>query len=97
MKAAPITPAGVDFALDVAGSGVLRELVALTGAPEHVITVADLPGAQQTGESARRRLALPLEGRQRDLAPSGPSPVGQALALAHPHVMIEATSYSRLR
>src|SRR5689334_14504739 len=38
-----------NFALDVAGSGVLPELVELAGAPEHVITVADFPGAQQTG------------------------------------------------
>jgi NADPH:quinone reductase-like Zn-dependent oxidoreductase len=44
-----IMPAGVDFALDVAGSGVLPELVELAGAPEHVITVADFLGAQQTG------------------------------------------------
>ncbi|MFJ8473770.1 NADP-dependent oxidoreductase [Kitasatospora sp. NPDC094011] len=44
-----IAPTGVDFALDVAGSGVLPELVELAGTPEHVITVADLRGAQQTG------------------------------------------------
>ncbi|MDX2590756.1 NADP-dependent oxidoreductase [Streptomyces sp. WI03-4A] len=44
-----IAPSGVDFALDVAGSGVLPELVGLVGAPEHVITVADFRGAQQTG------------------------------------------------
>ncbi|CAJ62331.1 MULTISPECIES: NADP-dependent oxidoreductase [Frankia] len=44
-----ITPSGVDVALDVAGSGVLPELVELAGAPEHVITVADFRGAQQTG------------------------------------------------
>jgi len=44
-----IAPSGVDFALDVAGSGVLPELVELAGAPGHVITVADFPGAQQTG------------------------------------------------
>ncbi|MEV6840525.1 NADP-dependent oxidoreductase [Streptomyces sp. NPDC051133] len=44
-----ITPTGVDFALDVAGSGVLPELVDLTRAPEHVITVADFHGARQTG------------------------------------------------
>ncbi|MFE8947781.1 NADP-dependent oxidoreductase [Streptomyces sp. NPDC007856] len=44
-----IMPAGVDFALDVAGSGVLPELVELVGAPEHVIAVADFRGAQQTG------------------------------------------------
>jgi NADPH:quinone reductase-like Zn-dependent oxidoreductase len=44
-----ITPSGVDFALDVAGSGVLPELVELAGGPEHVITVADILGAQRTG------------------------------------------------
>jgi len=44
-----IVPSGVDYALDVAGSSVLPELVKLTGAPEHVITVADFLGAQETG------------------------------------------------
>ncbi|MFJ7149009.1 NADP-dependent oxidoreductase [Streptomyces sp. NPDC100445] len=44
-----IASSGVDFALDVAGSGVLPELVELVGAPEHVITVADFRGAQRTG------------------------------------------------
>jgi NADPH:quinone reductase-like Zn-dependent oxidoreductase len=44
-----IMPSGVDFALDVAGSGVLPELVELAGGPEHVITVADFLGAQRTG------------------------------------------------
>ncbi|MCM3920424.1 NADP-dependent oxidoreductase [Frankia sp. AiPs1] len=44
-----ITPSGVDCALDVAGSGVLPELVELAGAPERVITVADFLGAQRTG------------------------------------------------
>lgn len=44
-----IAPSGADFALDVAGSGVLPELVELAGTPERVITVADFAGAQQTG------------------------------------------------
>jgi NADPH:quinone reductase-like Zn-dependent oxidoreductase len=44
-----LIPSGVDFALDIAGSGVLPELVELAGAPERVITVADFRGAQQTG------------------------------------------------
>ncbi|MBN6039900.1 NADP-dependent oxidoreductase [Amycolatopsis sp. 195334CR] len=35
----------VDAALDLAGSGVLAELVALTGNPEKVITIADLGAA----------------------------------------------------
>ncbi|UJA06472.1 NADP-dependent oxidoreductase [Streptomyces collinus] len=44
-----IAPSGVDFALDVAGSGVLPELVELVGTAERVITVADFRGAQRTG------------------------------------------------
>ncbi|MGH8883125.1 MAG: NADP-dependent oxidoreductase [Stackebrandtia sp.] len=36
----------VDAALDLAGSGVLRELVELTGDPDKVITIADLGAAE---------------------------------------------------
>jgi len=36
-------------ALDVAGSGVLPELIELTGGPEHVVTIADFGGAQEHG------------------------------------------------
>ncbi|CAL9531568.1 NADP-dependent oxidoreductase [Streptomyces sp. enrichment culture] len=38
----------VDAALDLAGSGVIRELVELTGAPEKVVSIADL-GAPEFG------------------------------------------------
>lgn len=50
---------GVDLALDVAGSGVLPELVELTGGPANVVTVADFLGAREhgvtfsTGEAGR--------------------------------------------
>jgi NADPH:quinone reductase-like Zn-dependent oxidoreductase len=44
-----LAPDGVDLALDVAGSGVLPELIELAGGPEHVITVADFSGAQVHG------------------------------------------------
>ncbi len=44
-----IAAAGVDLGLDVAGNGVLPELVMLAGGPEHVITIADFLGAKQTG------------------------------------------------
>jgi NADPH:quinone reductase-like Zn-dependent oxidoreductase len=44
-----LAPGGVDRALDVAGSGVLPELIELTGAPGHVVTVADFAGAQMYG------------------------------------------------
>ncbi|MFF1922754.1 NADP-dependent oxidoreductase [Streptomyces sp. NPDC058221] len=40
---------GVDLALDVAGSGVLPELIGLAGGAAHVITVADFAGAQEHG------------------------------------------------
>src|SRR5439155_8387106 len=44
-----LAPDGVDLALDVAGSGVLPELIELAGGPEHVVTVADFAGAQKYG------------------------------------------------
>ncbi|MEU8899944.1 NADP-dependent oxidoreductase [Nocardia sp. NPDC048505] len=40
---------GVGLALDVAGSGVLPELIDLTGGAEHVLTVADFEGARAHG------------------------------------------------
>jgi NADPH:quinone reductase-like Zn-dependent oxidoreductase len=44
-----LAPDGVDLALDVAGSGVLPELIELAGSREHVITVADFAGAREHG------------------------------------------------
>ncbi|SDS84116.1 NADP-dependent oxidoreductase [Microlunatus soli] len=44
-----LTPDGVDTALDVAGSGVLPELIDLAGGPDRVVTIADFAGAQQYG------------------------------------------------
>ena len=44
-----LAPGGVDVALDVAGSGVLPELIELAGDPEHVVTIADFGGAQELG------------------------------------------------
>jgi NADPH:quinone reductase-like Zn-dependent oxidoreductase len=44
-----LAPGGVDTALDVAGSGVLPELIELAGGPEHVVTIADFAGARQHG------------------------------------------------
>ncbi|MFJ2111854.1 NADP-dependent oxidoreductase [Streptomyces sp. NPDC087850] len=44
-----LAPDGVDLALDVAGSGVLPQLIGLTDGPEHVLTVADVSGAQEHG------------------------------------------------
>jgi NADPH:quinone reductase-like Zn-dependent oxidoreductase len=44
-----LVPGGVDLALDVAGSGVLPELIALAGGPGNVLTIADFRGAQEHG------------------------------------------------
>ena len=44
-----LVPGGVDRALDVAGSGALPELIDLAGGAAHVITVADVAGAQRYG------------------------------------------------
>jgi NADPH:quinone reductase-like Zn-dependent oxidoreductase len=44
-----LAPDGVDLALDVAGSGVLPELIELAGGPEHVVTITDFAGAQKHG------------------------------------------------
>ena len=42
-----ISADGVNLALDVAGSGVLPELIGLAGGAEHVLTVADYAGARE--------------------------------------------------
>jgi NADPH:quinone reductase-like Zn-dependent oxidoreductase len=44
-----LAPDGVGLALDVAGSGVLPDLIELAGGAEHVLTVADFQGARQYG------------------------------------------------
>lgn len=44
-----LAPDGVDAALDAAGGGALPALVELTGTPERVVTIADYPGAEETG------------------------------------------------
>ncbi len=44
-----LAPDGLDAALDIAGSGVLPELIELQGGPENVVTIADFGGAQEHG------------------------------------------------
>ena len=44
-----LAPDGVDRAIDDAGGGALPALVELTGGPEHVVTIADYQGSQETG------------------------------------------------
>jgi NADPH:quinone reductase-like Zn-dependent oxidoreductase len=44
-----LAPEGVELALDVAGNGILPELIELTGGPERVVTIADFLGAREHG------------------------------------------------
>ena len=82
-----LAPDGVDAALDVAGSGVLPELIELTGGPEHVVTIADFGGAREhgvrfsSGDAGRAVYALAEIG---DLIESGrfAPPVVQTFPLA---------------
>ena len=80
-------PDGVDLALDVAGSGVLPELIELAGGQEHVVTIADFAGAQEhgvrfsSGDAGRALHALAEVG---ELIESGrfSLPVAQTFPLA---------------
>lgn len=82
-----LAPAGVDRALDVAGSGVLPELIELAGGADHVLTVADFLGARahgvrfSRGDDGRATYALALAA---GLAASRrfTVPVGHTFALA---------------
>jgi NADPH:quinone reductase-like Zn-dependent oxidoreductase len=80
-----LAPEGVDRAIDDAGGGALPALVELTGGREHVVTIADYQGAQETGvqvtggaDSKRAWYALDLVG---DLIEAGrfSLPVAQTL------------------
>jgi NADPH:quinone reductase-like Zn-dependent oxidoreductase len=42
-----LAPSGVDVALDVAGSGVLLELIDLAGGSQNVVTLADFEGSKE--------------------------------------------------
>jgi NADPH:quinone reductase-like Zn-dependent oxidoreductase len=72
-----LAPAGVDVALDVAGSGVLPDLIGLAGGQQHVVTIADSAGAKEhevtfsSGDAGRAVHALAEIGA---LIDSGASP-----------------------
>jgi NADPH:quinone reductase-like Zn-dependent oxidoreductase len=48
-RVAAIAPQGVDLALDVAGHGVIPDLIAITGRPEAVVGIGDALGATAAG------------------------------------------------
>ncbi|MFI5780664.1 NADP-dependent oxidoreductase [Nocardia sp. NPDC051570] len=82
-----LAPDGVDVALDIAGSGVLPDLIDLAGGVGHVITIADFDGAREygvrfsSGDSGRALHALGEIGK---LIESGhfTLPVAQTFPLA---------------
>ena len=85
-RVSALCPEGVDLALDVAGSGVLPELIGLAGGPERVIFIADVEGARQYGvrfSSGDAGRALYVLGQLGDLVESGrfSVPVGQTFPL----------------
>jgi len=82
-----LAPDGVDVALDVAGSGVLPELIDLADGAGHVITVADFRGARELGvrfSSGDAGRAVHALGEIGELIESGRFrlPVAQAFPLA---------------
>jgi NADPH:quinone reductase-like Zn-dependent oxidoreductase/acetyl esterase/lipase len=88
-----LCPGGVDLALDVAGSGVLPELIDLAGGAGHVVTIADFAGARQhgvafsRGEDGRAIHALAqvgelIESERFRLPPVHTYPLGE-IAAAH--------------
>lgn len=82
-----LAPAGVDLALDVAGSGNLPELIELAGGAGQVVTIADHAGARaygvrfSRGDTGRAEYALALATR---LVEDGSFriPVGRTFPLA---------------
>jgi NADPH:quinone reductase-like Zn-dependent oxidoreductase len=58
-----LVPGGIDLALDVAGAGSLRDLVAITGTPESVLTIADFTGPQLGVGISRGELGGEPDGR----------------------------------
>lgn len=69
-----LAPDGVDRALDVAGSGVLPDLIGLAGGADHVVTIADFFGAREHGVRFSRGdegRALYVLGQIGDLVEAG--------------------------
>ena len=82
-----LAPNGVDVALDVAGSGVLPELMELAGGAGHVVTLADFAGAREHGvrfSSGDAGRAVHALGEIGELIESGrfSLPVAQTFPLA---------------
>jgi NADPH:quinone reductase-like Zn-dependent oxidoreductase len=49
-RVSDLAPGGVDAALDLAGSGIIPELIAIVGDPSHVLSVADFSAEEYGGK-----------------------------------------------
>jgi NADPH:quinone reductase-like Zn-dependent oxidoreductase len=80
-----LAPDGIDAALDIAGSGVIPELVELTGDPTKVLSIADFSapehGAQVSGTASEPAAALAQAARLWDTGALD-IPVERTFALA---------------
>ena len=89
-----LAPDGVDAALDASGGGALPALIALTGSPDRVVTIADYQGAEETGATfsggmgesravhALAEIAEPIEAGTFTLPVAQTFPLGE-IAEAH--------------
>ena len=89
-----LAPDGADAALDASGGGALPALIALTGSPDRVVTIADYQGAEETGATfsggmgearavhALAEIAEPIEAGTFTLPVAQTFPLGE-IAEAH--------------
>jgi NADPH:quinone reductase-like Zn-dependent oxidoreductase len=81
-----LAPSGVDVALDIAGSGIIPELVALTGDPGRVVSIADWSaprhGARNSVGFGRDRTPALREGARLVAAGALTLPIGRTFPLA---------------
>jgi len=72
-RARALMPNGVDAAIDVAGSGIIAELIRIVGDPAHVLSVADLSAEEYGAKFSRGPPAEParLLAEMTDLCSAG--------------------------
>ncbi|MFE0462765.1 NADP-dependent oxidoreductase [Kitasatospora sp. NPDC058965] len=66
-RVARLAPQGVDLALDTAGRGSVPELVAITGSPDRVLTIADFTAGQYGVRTTSRSSAFGALAKAADL------------------------------
>ncbi|MEA5360816.1 NADP-dependent oxidoreductase [Amycolatopsis sp., V23-08] len=96
-----LAPAGVDAAVDVAGSGVIAELAALTGDPGRVVSIADFGapalGARVSTGFGRDKTPALREGARLAAAGRLTLPVTRTFPLAHAGTAQAASATGHVR